>query len=932
MQFIPGMGLDAVLEELRRLRRGAGSAGPPGGRARSNGAVSAAEVAEAILTGRFSLADGVNGALRPGTTLADTSSGPLVHPGTVSRQPGDSSVVSLPGASADSLARSDPDRTFFRSVARIGLLVAEALEYANRQGVLHRDVKPSNLLLDPKGNVWVADFGLAKSADGEDLTHSGDIVGTVRYMAPERFAGKCDARSDVYALGLTLYELLALRPAFSAADRHELMRRVMSEGPKRLRALVPNLPRDLETIVEKAIFREPAERYTSAAALAEDLQRFLDDRPIKARRIGHVEQAWRLARRNKLVSSLATSLLLTLVGGLAGVMWQWRQAVANLAAAESANGKAQSRFGLAMDAVQAFTAGASEDVLLREKQLEGLRKKLLDGSLNFYERLTVSLEGETDRTSRRALARAVFDAAELNGRIGRSEKALEAHRRALALRVALANETPGDVESRRDVGRSELAVGETLAVMGRHDEARQAFARSRAVAEARLFDRPDDAEARTLKADGTAAEGRLLFDEQRFSNAGPILERAQAIYDGLVRDALTEDTAERYRRGRAKSAFELGRLGNWYGRWPGALAALEQATADYEELTRQSPGDLDLWLALATCHRETANCLINIVDNSLPSARRHYRRANAIYERLGRKNPTAMNIRVEWAWCMNDESSQTLPHATLEQIEGQLRKLELSIAIARELVAADPDVPRYLATLGPALMTYGQWLSEAGRREEGLAYLKEACEVLERRDFTGSFSYQQGRRLQLRARLVLAVLLARAGRAGDALETVRKAEAMSDAYTGTREIYDYASATARIHLLHTYLAFGAGKPDEAATASERAAALLEPLSVPSAQETWDLGALHVIRYMQGRPTAPGRPGEPPGRPEHAERALALVRRAAERGYIDSGTTAAFFGPVLGHLPEFRSMMEDFKFPADPFGPEDAEEAVHDGLP
>ena len=99
-------------------------------------------------------------------------------------------MVSLPGASAESLARSDPDRTFFRSVARIGLQVAEALEYANRQGILHRDVKPSNLLLDPKGNVWVADFGLAKAADAEDITHSGDIVGTVRYMAPERFAGE----------------------------------------------------------------------------------------------------------------------------------------------------------------------------------------------------------------------------------------------------------------------------------------------------------------------------------------------------------------------------------------------------------------------------------------------------------------------------------------------------------------------------------------------------------------------------------------------------------------------------------------------------------------------------------------------------------------------------------------------------------------------
>ena len=202
-------------------------------------------MAEAILTGRFSLAERADGIAGPGTTVAASTSAPLVRPAPRSPGPAGSSVVSLPGASADSLARPDPDRTFFRSVARIGLQIAEALEYANRQGVLHRDIKPSNLLLDPKGNVWVADFGLAKAADAEDITHSGDIVGTVRYMAPERFAGKCDARSDVYALGLTLYELLALRPAFEATDRHELMRRVMSDVPQSLRGLVPNLPRDL---------------------------------------------------------------------------------------------------------------------------------------------------------------------------------------------------------------------------------------------------------------------------------------------------------------------------------------------------------------------------------------------------------------------------------------------------------------------------------------------------------------------------------------------------------------------------------------------------------------------------------------------------------------------------------------------------------------
>ena len=134
--------------------------------------------------------------------------------------------------------------------------------------------------------------------------------------------------------------------------------------------------------------------------MAEDLQRFLDDKPIKARRVTAAEQAWRWARRNPAVASLAAGLLLALVAGLIGVTWQWRQAVANLSAAEAANRKAQARFDLAMEAVQAFTTGASEDVILMEKQLEGLRKKLLEGSLNFYDRLALLLEGETGPLSR----------------------------------------------------------------------------------------------------------------------------------------------------------------------------------------------------------------------------------------------------------------------------------------------------------------------------------------------------------------------------------------------------------------------------------------------------------------------------------------------------------------------------------------------------
>src|SRR5262249_53956635 len=154
------------------------------------------------------------------------------------------------------------------------------------QGVLHRDIKPSNLLLDMRGTVWVADFGLAKAmADTDGLTNEGDVLGTIRYMAPERFRGQSDARSDLYALGLTLYELLTTRPAFDQQDRDRLILQVTSEVPPRPRAINPEIPRDLETIVLKAIEHDPARRYQKADELVDDLGLFLADHPIKARHV-----------------------------------------------------------------------------------------------------------------------------------------------------------------------------------------------------------------------------------------------------------------------------------------------------------------------------------------------------------------------------------------------------------------------------------------------------------------------------------------------------------------------------------------------------------------------------------------------------------------------------------------------------------------------
>jgi WD40 repeat protein/serine/threonine protein kinase len=321
MQFIPGLGLDAVIDELGSLP--GRSPGPDRTSGRGQGALSVA-LARSLLGDGGPGTAGRNVAADGDPTLTSAGSA-TPDPGVASRPTprapasASSSGVYLPGQpGAGMTSATGKGTTYWESVARIGVQVAGALAYAHRLGVLHRDIKPANLLLDLDGVVWVTDFGLAKADDSDNLTHTGDLLGTLRYMPPEAFEGKSDVRSDIYALGLTLFELVALRPAYEERDRNRLVKQMTTGDPPRLRKLRTDAPRDLVTIVEKAIDKDPARRYQSAGALADDLQRFLDDEPIKARRQTTVETVWRWARRHRTVATLTAVVLLLLVAITAG--------------------------------------------------------------------------------------------------------------------------------------------------------------------------------------------------------------------------------------------------------------------------------------------------------------------------------------------------------------------------------------------------------------------------------------------------------------------------------------------------------------------------------------------------------------------------------------------------------------------------------------
>jgi serine/threonine protein kinase len=205
------------------------------------------------------------------------------------------------------LEGAPPAPEHWRLVATLGAQAADALHYAHDQGVLHRDIKPANILVDEHESAWITDFGLVKLVGRDDLTTSGDVIGTLRYLAPESLRGESDQRSDVYSLGLTLYELLTLQPPYGDVGPSELLRCVTDEQPTRPRKLDGSIPTDLETIVLKATAREAQHRYATAGEMAADLRAFLEDRPIRARRASGPERLARWCRRNKMVATLAAT-------------------------------------------------------------------------------------------------------------------------------------------------------------------------------------------------------------------------------------------------------------------------------------------------------------------------------------------------------------------------------------------------------------------------------------------------------------------------------------------------------------------------------------------------------------------------------------------------------------------------------------------------
>jgi tetratricopeptide (TPR) repeat protein len=623
------------------------------------------------------------------------------------------------------------DWQYFRTVARLGREAAEALAHAHEFGIIHRDIKPSNLLVDTLGHLWVTDFGLARMQTNACVTLTGDVVGTLRYMSPEQAAGHTalvDARTDVYSLGATLYELLAGQPAFDDEDRQGLLRRVISDEPLPPHKLNRAIPPDLETIVLTAMAKAREERYPSAAALAEDLERFLDDKPTLARRPTVADRAARWARRHRpLVTVVVCAMMLVSVvsaAGLALVVREQARTSAALAqaqhsaqAARDSFARAERHFQQARGVVDQFGVGLV-DRLAEIPGAESVRRELLLDSLRYYRQFAA--EAGADPQLRRELAVAHFKSGMLAAKLGAARDALAEYQAAQSLFEALAQPPAATAESRSQLAMTHNNLGLLLAAQGDVEAARERYARAIALQRRLVEQHPSQPEFASQLAETQANLGMLLDQMGHQQRA----EQALRLAVDVLRPLGASVTAEaRHARSLAIACNNLSFVLRKRDAAAAEQAVLE-AIAIARQLGQRFPTRTQYQDDLALCYNNLA--AIAGGRDRLDEAIRWHEEAIAVRESLVRKSPAVVRHRSELATSLNNLG---VVYCKAEQPG----KADAAFQRARDLLATlAKDYPAELAyrsSLAALLNNQALALAGANRHQEALPLYAQAVEL-----------------------------------------------------------------------------------------------------------------------------------------------------------------------------------------------------------
>lgn len=567
--------------------------------------------------------------------------------------------------------RADPVAT--TEAAALMIQLCEALQHAHSRGILHRDLKPGNVLCAEQG-PRITDFGLAKAVDDQgSLTVTGAIIGTPQYSAPEVVRGEpATTSTDLYSLGVILYELLTGRTPFAATTRLQLATAIAQEEPPSPRRFRSDLPRDLEAICLKCLEKDPAQRFHTVAELRDDLRRYLQGVPVQARHVGSLVRTARWCRRRPGVSTMIGLLLISLVAGGANVMWQWSRAERHLTESQRERRRAINSLQSAQQAIDELLTEVAEG-LADTPQLQALRRNLLLKAAKMNEQLLNQdraegeLRIESIRAWRRAAdifgelkddaqqelaiqngmrlaalsdsATATAEFARLHRQRGDLHRAHQSYEEALAdyqestvLWEGLADER-GNPECRAESAENSRLIGLTLAGLGRYDEAEPYFEQ----AVAQLHDLPEQANHAARFAVYRVSALRSLGNHyRRTGRRQPALQEYQLVETALERLTEVSPLAVRYQQQLAELRVNIGDSLRGLRRYDEAVPVYDAAEASLRRLANHFPLSPSIRFWLAKCcmgqaaiaqrqdrmqeceqlHQEASETLAEIVEQS----------------------------------------------------------------------------------------------------------------------------------------------------------------------------------------------------------------------------------------------------------------------------------------------------------------------------
>lgn len=621
----------------------------------------------------------------------------------------------------------------WRVAARLGREAAEALQHAHELGVIHRDIKPGNLLLDGEGRLYITDFGLARIEADVGMTMSGDLIGTLRYMAPEQALAKrvvVDHRADIYSLGTTLYELLTLEPPFGETDRKELLKQIAFQEPRPLRKLNRQIPADLEVIVLKAMEKDPGERYQTAADMAADLAAFLEDRPIKARASSFVERGFKWCRKRPwLVAATVASLALATIGLAVSnfLIAQQREAAKTAEKnetrqrieAERQTKLADQELQRARKAVDDYFIKVSQSELLEVPSLQPLRKDLLELARNYYEQFV--RDHEHNEALRSDLAATYLRLGQIYAHLSLIREADEALAKAAVAWQDLAAKSPSSAECRVALAQVQLELGKVKGQAGHSSAALEALERAVDLSNQLVEEDTDLSQRRRLQARALLALGSQQMSMGKPTTALVSLNQSQTVWQQLLAvegNVLELQGGLASVRTKIQAAHnDLAVRGAPQNRTPEQLAADLAAQAELERMVAALETDEGPPKGVVQQEQlaRFCACLGMLLDNREVSSA-YYAKAIAMYRTLVNENPSVPDFKYELSRAIFNSTTNyvdpSIPveHWKRDEAIGFVRD---AVVLLEELVQAQPESAKYRGFLGKAygrLATYLDWI------------------------------------------------------------------------------------------------------------------------------------------------------------------------------------------------------------------------------